>query len=382
MIGALLIIFIAPLIANIKNVVPLIPIIALLFIFDTLRDGGTALVRGLEKMQIEAEVSIFTNVAVVILGFIALLISPTPYSITIGYAIGTGMGLILIILILKKDLLKIIGGFSKTQALKILSTAWPFALLGFLGSIMLNTDMIMLGWLRTAKEVGFYAAAQKPIQFLYIAPQLLVSTLFPILSRLAHQKNYKKLQKIFEKALTVLFLGALPITAGGLILGPEIINLIYRTAYSSAILSFQILILTVMIVFPGTLIGGAIFAYDQQKGFVGYFLVGAISNVIFNLILIPPYGINGAAIASIIAQLLSNGLIWRKMKQINYFQILPRLYKIFIACFLMILATLTIKLIGVNFIINILASIILYLIILYYLKEEIIFEIKKMFTIK
>lgn len=378
-IGALLIIFISPLIANIKNVIPLIPIIALLFVFDTLRDAGIAVARGLEKMQIEAGVSIFTNVAVVILGFAALLISSTPYSLAVGYMIGTGTGLILIILILKNDLRKATTGPSKNQIIKILKTAWPFALLGFLGAIMLNTDMLMLGWLKTAKEVGLYAAAQRPIQFLYTAPLLVASSLFPILSRLAHQKDFKGLRVIFEKAITALLLAAIPIAAGGLILAPEIINFIYGSEYSPAILSFQILILTVIIIFPSTLIGNAIFAYDQQKSFINYFILGALSNAIFNIILIPPYGISGAAIASIIAQILSNGLIWRKMKQINYFQILPRLYKIFIACFLMILATLTIKLTGVNFILNIFTSAILYLAILYYLKEEIFFEIKKVF---
>ena len=76
---------------------------------------------------------------------------------------------------------------------------------------------------------------------------------------------------------------------------------------------------TILIVYPSTLIGNAIFAYDQQKSFITFVLTAAIGNVVFNFLLIPPLGIEGAAISTIFTQLITNALIWRKAKKITGF---------------------------------------------------------------
>jgi len=61
------------------------------------------------------------------------------------------------------------------------------------------------------------------------------------------------------------------------------------------------------------ILGNAIFAYDQQKNFVGIVGVAVFGNILFNILLIPVYGIEGAAISTILTQLATNSLIWRKM---------------------------------------------------------------------
>ena len=187
--------------------------------------------------------------------------------------------------------------------------------MGLMGAIMLNTDIIMLGWLRSPEEVGYYSAAQKIIQLLYVLPTLVATSIFPVIARMA-MTNAVFVKTMLEKAVRVIILISVPIAAIGLAFAPQIINLLFGDEYSPAILTFRILMLTVLIVYPSTLIGNAIFAYDKQKSFVLFVLIAALGNVAFNFLLIPKFGIEGAAVSTVITQLITNALIWWKMKRI------------------------------------------------------------------
>lgn len=365
-----LVIFLAPFFTKIKGVLPLLPIIAVLLAFDSLRDFAFAFVRALEKMQIEAIFKIITNIAIVALGFLALSISATSRSFTIGYTLGSGFGLAAVIWALKDQFSKVFTHFRKELIAPILASAWPFALFGLLGGLMINTDMIMLGWYRPAQDLGFYAAAYKPVQLFWIFPTLLASSFFPILSRLAHKDN-EKFRLVFEKAMAVVFLVGLPLVAGGLVLSHDFIRIIFGNEYLPAIPVFQILLLTVFLVFPGSLLGNAIFCYDKQKSLIGYFFLGALGNVFFNFLLIPTWGIVGSAVSTVFTQIISNGFSWRKMKKINNFYTIRHLPKIIAATFLMTLFTWGLNFLAINFFLNLLLSILIYFGLLYLLKEPV-----------
>lgn len=313
-----------PYLTNIREAAKIMPILIFVFAFDTLRDLGSALSRALEKMQIEASIQIFTNFTIVALGFIFLAIQKNTVSLALAYAIGSGIGLLAIIYTLKSHFKNIFLNFKKNLVKPILATAWPFGLLGLMGAIMLNTDIIMLGWLRLPEEVGYYSAAQKIIQLLYVLPTLLATSVFPILARTAKQDGAIT-KKILEKSAALVILFAVPITIVGIIFANPIIAILYGSSYLPAILTFKILMLTILIVYPSTLIGNAIFAYDHQKSFLIFVIAATFGNILFNFLLIPPLGIKGAAISTIFTQLITNALIWKKMKKINGFTVWPQI---------------------------------------------------------
>lgn len=312
-----------PYLTNIEEAAVIMPILIFVFAFDTLRDLGSALSRALEKMEIEAGIQIFTNFAIVTLGFVFLIFSPTSQSLALAYALGSGIGLAAILFVLRRHFGNLFANFQKSLIKPIIATAWPFGLMGLMGAINLNTDIIMLGWLRTAEEVGFYSAAQKPIQLLYVLPAILATSIFPIMARLA-KTDPESVKKLLRKYFVKLVLAGTAIAIVGLIFASPIINLLFGADYGSAVMTFRILMLTILIVYPSALLGNAIFAYDHQKAFVGFVLAAVIGNVFFNFLLIPPFGIEGAAISTVITQLFTNALIWRKAHKTIGFKILPK----------------------------------------------------------
>ena len=371
MIGAGILIFGAPLITKIEEAKSLLPIISLILIFDGLRNFGFVIGRAKEKMQWEGVNEILTNIVIAALGLFFLRLSPSSLSLTIGYTIATAVGFLLIIWQLKSYFRNLTAHFEYQLVKPILEMAWPIALAGSLGAIMINTDTIMLGWLRTAEEVGFYSAAQRPIQLLYMLPALFAVSLFPSLTKLAGS-NREEFKKTLEGALKIVLLAALPISFSGIILGDQIINLLFGPAYQSSTVAFQILLGTILVIFPSAIINNAILANDQQKKFIAFSLVGAIGNILFNFLLIPILGIAGCSISTLVTQLIANSLMWKKMKEINKFEILTKIKKILVAAVLMAIGTAFLKVLGLNLILNLGISAIVYLLILKLQKEELL----------
>ena len=369
---SLLILFIfAPWFSKIKEALPLFPIMALVLIFDNLREFGFSITRALEKMEVEAFFFILTNILIVLFGFIFLGVNNTPLYLAYGYALGTGIGMAATYIFLRKYFYHLWDNFSKELIKPILTSAWPFAMIGIMGGLMINTDIILLGWFRNAEELGFYAAAQKPVQALYVLPTLLATSLFPALARLAHQEN-KKAAEIIENAGRFLLLLAIPIVIVGIFLGADIIKLVFGGNYLPATLSWQILIATLLIIFPSMIVGNAIFAYDQQKLFIGVLFIGALSNIILDLSLIPRWGGPGSAVATLIAQFLCNLFLWLKLKKINPLIKNPDLKILSTASALMVISLLTMKFLDINFIVNAVISGLIYLGLLYALQEPLV----------
>lgn len=316
-----------PHLTKIEEAAAIMPILIFVFAFDTLRDLGSAVSRALEKMQIEAGVQVFTNFAIVALGFMFLSVDQTSRALSFAYAAGSGIGLVAIFYTLHRHFRNLLRNFKFSLIKPIILTAWPFGLMGIMGAIMLNTDIIMLGWLRSAEEVGYYSAAQKIIQLLYILPTLVATSIFPVIARMVMQ-NAIFVKTTLEKATAIIVLISIPITLIGLIFAGPIISLLYGSEYAPAVLTFRILMATILIVYPSTLIGNAIFAYDQQKSFIVFVLMATLSNVGFNFLLIPKFGIEGAAVSTIVTQLLTNVLIWRKMRKINKLSVWPQIKRL------------------------------------------------------
>ncbi|MEK9154612.1 MAG: flippase [Patescibacteria group bacterium] len=374
-----LLIFVAPYFAKIKDVAVIIPFIALLVSFDGLRDFIVAYFRGKEKMELEAITMIGISIATVVFGFAALYISPTYQALIIAYILSSACGFLIAVFFLKKGLKKIIGNFSRDILPYVAKSAWPIAAGGIVSAFMVNVDIIMLGWWRTSSEVGLYSAAQKIVGLVYIAPGLISSAVFPLYSRLVHENETEKLKLLTSKVVVFLFLITIPIVIGSIIVGKDIISFIFGDEYASANIAFAVLMSSILVIYPFTILNVFVFAHDKHKSLFIYNIIASLSNVALNVLLIPYYGMIGAAVATVLSNSLYTLFVWRFAKKLNYFTVLPWLFKIIIAALIMGISTFFIAKLGVNVIINIISSGVIYFASLYLLKEEMVKEIKLFF---
>ncbi len=377
--GVFLVIFVAPFFSTLPGAKALLPLAALIITFDTIREFFSSFIRAKEKMEWDAGIFLLTNVAIVTFGFIFLYLKPNVMSFAWGYVAGTAIGAIAAISVLRRYLRKIFSFFSTSLIKPILTSAWPFAITGALGILLTNMDILIISWLRTASDVGIYSAAIRIIQLLYLIPAILQFSTLPLFSRMAHHDN-QKFRIGLERTISLIFLASIPLAFGGVILGAQIMPLIFGTAYAGGGLAFKILMLTLIVDYPAVVISAAVFAYGRQKGLIITSLIGGISNVIFDLILIPRFGIAGSAVATLIAQILSNWYLWHMMKKINYFEVIPKLKIICIAGVVMASVTALLLTFHINVLLNIALSAAVYFVILLAFREPLLMEIKKVMS--
>jgi len=368
--------FIGPFFTRIEEAKRLIPIVAFLMAFDSMRAFFVGMVRAYNKMEIESSFTIFTEVAIAFFSILVLIFVPSPILLTIAYTFGSLLGLLGIAFYTRKIWIAVIKNFFRKELIKpILKNAWPFAAMGLLGTFMINIDSVILGIFRSAEELGYYAAAQKPIQILYLLASIISASFFPLLSSMVYKNEKEKIENLVTKLVRGIIVLALPLTFGGIILSKKIILLFFGEEYLPANFTFQLLLLTLYPVFLGLVLGNVIFAYNLQRIFIKTTGIGAILNTILDLLLIPPYGIWGSAIATIISNIASNVYTFLEVNKIIKIDLLKISSKIFVATILMSAFVFVFNFLGINLILNVFLGVAFYLAFLFLLKEPLIFSL-------
>jgi O-antigen/teichoic acid export membrane protein len=378
-ITALLILFLAPKFSKIPKATNLISFVIILIILDNIRDFIFSYFRGIEKMELEGILVVIMNIAIAISGFFILSFQPTAKGLLFSYITSVAILTITAFYFIKNILKRVFIDFNKKIAFNFLRNCWSLAFAGLFGLFMLNIDIVMLGWWRTSKEIGYYSASQRIIQIFYTLSAIIATAIMPPFSRFVAQKDFEKAKALNEKIISLLYLIAIPLTIGGVILSKPIIKLFFGAEYLPATQSFQILIFTLLIQFPATILANTIIAYNAQNKLAYCAGLGSIANVIFNALLIPRWGINGAALATALAQYIYIVSIWFLAKQNLNFHILRYIKKIIASAIIMGFFSFLLNQTGINVIVNIILSAGVYFIILYLLKENTINEIRRLF---
>ena len=197
--------------------------------------------------------------------------------------------------------------FQSEIAISLLKDSWPLLLSGIVISIYMKIDQVIIKQLLGAEEVGQYAAASRLSEAWYFIPMVIVSSLYPsiISAKQTNNETYcSRLQKLYDLMVGLSIAIAIPIT----FFGDIIIDLIYGSQYSESGAVLMLHIWTGVFVFIGVIFSAYLTIENQTKKAFYRTLIGAILNVTLNYVLIPIYGIKGAAIATLAAQLTSNYL--------------------------------------------------------------------------
>lgn len=375
-VSVLLVIFISPIISNVPEAATLFPIIAIIFFFDIMREIGLTVNRALEKMERDMVVKTVTNALILGLGILFLKIEVSPKSVALAYAIGSAVGFTTIAFMIRKHIKEFLGVGDVKLVGSIIKTAWPFVFIIFLGAIMGNMDIYMLGVWKDSTEIGLYASIQRMQNFIILIPSTIAVAILPLMSRLIVTDKTQS-RMVLEKTLALIMLIGLPIALGGMILADQIIPSVFGQDYLGAIPIMQVLMLMMLASFPLFLLSNAIFTHNRQKELVSAYVLGILVNILLNFLLIPQFGAVGASVATLASTAIVTAVVLKKLKTISYFEIIPKLKIAFLATLVMALATLALKHFGVNFIVNIGISSVIYFSALFLLKEPIIGELKE-----
>lgn len=184
----------------------------------------------------------------------------------------------------------------------MLRAAIPIAVAQLMNSLFFNIDIVMLGFMASSHQLGLYVAMSRLLQIAIVFGGLIVGALAPVLAAAWPQEAQMRARYRDFVAAAMLF-GA-PIAALGIAYPVEIIRVVFGDGFVGAAPVLQLHMATAAIAYAGLAAGTALVAWHDQTAHMVVQGVGGISNVLFNLVLIPRYGIQGAAVATLMSQIL------------------------------------------------------------------------------
>ncbi len=187
--------------------------------------------------------------------------------------------------------------------MSILRQSLPLCITMVVGMINYNFDIIMIGFIKNEESVGWYSAAYKVVLLFLAVCASYFSVILPSVSRYYNRALDGLRERI---GISIRFTSAIgvPIAFGGAILAYPIINLIYGTEYSNSVPVLRLLIITVFIIILRINYRVLLIGLNKQTLDLKCVSFSLVVNVVLNLILIPLYGLIGAAIATVCSELV------------------------------------------------------------------------------
>jgi len=265
--------------------------------------GGVLLgfLNGLREIKKYGTATIIQSVLMLVVSVLLIFLGFGVAGVVIGVVLAS-MGWCLYLLLITKDYFDItFEGYSSNTKKMLVFGSQIFAG-NAINLINYQADIIMIGYFLTATDVGYYAVAVGLSKFFWVIPQAVQTITYPATSEYWGKNNHSALQSMIDKSMRYTTCALFPIGLGVVFFANEIITLIYGDVFVYSVLPLQILVVgTVIYGIAGKAIGGSTSAIGRPDINLKVIFISAFVNIILNLLLIPRFGIIGAAIATAVS---------------------------------------------------------------------------------
>lgn len=299
--------FIAVTIFKKENLVALIELVSFFIVFQVSGKFSLSTIRALKNIKLFLALQFLPSVLNLIILLVVTFFFYALYNPIYSQLASQSIVALISIWFLKKYLSKYEKkSYQKNTSLKeIILTSFPMFLTTVMQMVVLQTDVVMLSSMSTLGNVGIYSIVMKLALLSSFIITSINTIIAPKFSELYYNDNINELKNVSKKSTKLIFYATLPISIILIVFGEELLR-IFGEGFRVG--SFALVMLAI-----GQLV-------NAMSGSVGYFLnmtghektlnkivlLGAISNIILNILFIPEYGINGAAFASMISMILWN----------------------------------------------------------------------------
>ena len=211
--------------------------------------------------------------------------------------------------------------FSSIQIKKHLKPVLLIACIIFLSSIYNKIDVTMLNMMATDESVGFYTYAQKTINMVLTLASAVTAALLPRLSYY-YEKDKEGFYRLLDKGFQILCMMTLPLAVGMALVAPQAVELLYGEAFEPTGLTMQLMCPLILIKGFGDLFCyQLVYSTKSEKIMLPASISASLINIIANAVLIPILLQNGAVIASVFSELVTNVIQFIYMKKKVQFRI-------------------------------------------------------------
>lgn len=194
---------------------------------------------------------------------------------------------------------------SLAKGKSLLSQSYHYIISGAMVAIYSQTDKFMLKHMLNETEVGYYSLAHAVNVMWVFVLQAIIDSLYPTIMKL-HKEDYNAYEKKNRQLYAIVIYISIFVAICFVLFGRVAINLIYGKEYEPATLPLNIVAWYTIFSYLGVARNAWIVCENNQRYLKYMYFSAAILNIILNFILIPILGTSGAALASLLTQILTS----------------------------------------------------------------------------
>ncbi len=176
---------------------------------------------------------------------------------------------------------------------RLLALALPVGIVSVLASLYFTIDQVLLGWLVTSRQLGFYAAAVRFLSALVAVPGLVMNAGIPGLARQA--TDSEALSRFAATLARWLAVTALPLCVGLIVFARPAVRLVFGAGYGESVGLLRILMLAAAVILASSLVGIVLMALATVRTMVLVNVFALAVNVVGNVLLVPSLGVRASA---------------------------------------------------------------------------------------
>lgn len=228
-----------------------------------------------------------------------------------GYIVGIIISLSASIVLINKNYIKFISSEREILSIKenfvgraLLRFSWPLALTGATYLFISKTDILLLGYYMSSDNVGIYSAALNIALMLTLIGQSVEWIFLPTISKYFVARKSDELKSLFQLSSKWMIMIIYPCFLYIWLFSSDIIRLFFGPEYLAGRIALIILAFGFLVNLSIGLAGNMLVASGCTKLNLLSEMVGGITNILINIILIPIYGIEGAAIGTSLSYII------------------------------------------------------------------------------
>lgn len=187
--------------------------------------------------------------------------------------------------------------------LHIIRSGIPFGIISLALTIAFRMDTVILSKYYSSREVGWYNVAYGLIFSLMFLFNGFKDAIVPSLSR-AYVNDPERVERWYHCSVKIILMISLPIAAGGMLVAYPLIQLLYTKTFLPSALALQILVWDVPLLMFSAFCGNMTTIISEERAAARIYSINAIANVALNLYAIPRLGLVGAALVTVITDLI------------------------------------------------------------------------------
>jgi O-antigen/teichoic acid export membrane protein len=191
----------------------------------------------------------------------------------------------------------------------------PLALTAGLQIINSQADILVLGLFRTSDDVGVYKVAAQAAMLIPFGLQAVNMVIMPYIARLHAEGDHPRLQRLVTQSARAILALALPLVLAFVFFGDAILAFAFGAEYARGHLALILLSLGQLVNAAMGSVGVLLNMTGHERDTLRGVAVAALANLILNFLLIPPFGLLGAAAATACTFVIWNFLLRRAVWQ-------------------------------------------------------------------